>query len=192
MAEDRIANPYDRITLKQKTIGPSMTETPSLLVVNELFRYNYWASDRQLQACGSLTEEQFLRPLGSSFSSIRDTLAHLVGAGGRGWSAGGRPPRPMLSPEEFPTLAAVRERWRRVEFEMNEYLAALSEEALPRPTTYVSPTGESWTYTLWRMMLHLLNHQSYHRGQVATRLRQSGIQPPEVDFLAAHDMGLGI
>jgi uncharacterized damage-inducible protein DinB len=39
------------------------------------------------------------------------------------------------------------------------------------------------------MMLHLLHHQSYHRGQVATLLRQLGIQPPDVDFLTAHDLG---
>jgi len=38
------------------------------------------------------------------------------------------------------------------------------------------------------MMVHLLNHQSYHRGQVATLLRQLGIQPPQVDFLVAYDM----
>jgi len=38
--------------------------------------------------------------------------------------------------------------------------------------------------------MHLLNHQSYHRGQITTLLRQLGIQPPEVDFLVAHDMGL--
>jgi uncharacterized damage-inducible protein DinB len=75
---------------------------------------------------------------------------------------------------------------------MRDYLAALGEEALPRPVTFANPSGETWTYTLWRMMLHLLHHQSYHRGQVATLLRQVGIQPPEVDFLAAHDMGLGI
>ena len=40
------------------------------------------------------------------------------------------------------------------------------------------------------MMIHLLNHQSYHRGQVATLLRQLGLKPPQVDFLVAHDMGL--
>jgi uncharacterized damage-inducible protein DinB len=168
-----------------------MTGTPSLLMINELFRYNYWARDRQFQACESLTEEQFLRPLGSSFSSIRDTLAHLVAAEWlwlECWR--GRPSRPLLSPEEFPTLAVMRERWRLVELEMTEYLAMLSEEALAAPATYTDPAGQSWTYTLWRMILHLLNHQSYHRGQVATLLRQLGVKPPEVDFLAAHDMGL--
>jgi uncharacterized damage-inducible protein DinB len=50
----------------------------SLEVTRELFDYNYWARDRQLEACAVLTEEQLLRPMGSSFSSLRDTLAHLV------------------------------------------------------------------------------------------------------------------
>ncbi len=167
-----------------------MTETPSLLAINELFRHNYWARDRQLQACESLTGEQFLRPLGSSFPSIRDTLTHLVAAE---WfwldSWRGRPPGPVLLPEDFPTLAAVTECWRKVEFEMSEYLAGLSEEALLRPITYMDPEGKTWTHILWRMMLHLLNHQSYHRGQIATLLRQLGIQPPDVDFLTAHDLG---
>jgi uncharacterized damage-inducible protein DinB len=96
----------------------------------------------------------------------------------------------MLSPEEFPTLPVLSERWHAVELEMIAYLAALTEDALPLPVTLVDTKGKSWTYTLWRMMLHLLQHQSYHRGQVTTLLRQSGIRPPEVDFLTAHDLGL--
>jgi uncharacterized damage-inducible protein DinB len=170
-----------------------VTQTPSLSAINELFRHNYWARDRQLQACQSLTEEQFLRPLGSSFSSIRDTFTHLIAAE---WfwldSWRGRPPGPMLLPEEFPTLLAVRECWRKVESEMNEYLAGLSDEALLRPITYMDPDGKTWTHILWRMMMHLTHHQSYHRGQVATMLRQLGIQPPDVDFLTAHDVGFQI
>jgi uncharacterized damage-inducible protein DinB len=166
-----------------------MTGTMSLPLVNELFNYNYWARDRLLQACAALTDEQFLRPLGSSFPSIRDTLAHLVAVEWlwlERWR--GRSPRSLLSSEEFPTLAAVSERWRMVEAEMREYLATLSEEALEGTVPYLNFKGETWTYNLWRMMVHLLNHQSYHRGQVATLLRQLGIQPPQVDFLVAYDM----
>jgi uncharacterized damage-inducible protein DinB len=51
-----------------------------LSTVRELFAHNYWARDRQLVACGALSDEQFLRPLGNSFPSLRDTLAHMVGA----------------------------------------------------------------------------------------------------------------
>ena len=168
-------------------------ESPSLQLIHELFRYHYWARDRQLKACESLTEEQFRRPLGSSFSSIRDTLAHLIAAEWlwlEYWR--GRSIESMWSPEQFPTLAAVAERWRKVEFEMLEYLGALNEEALARNVTLVDPQGRAWTYLMWRMMLHLINHQSYHRGQVATLLRQLGIQPPDVDFLSGHDVGFGV
>jgi len=72
---------------------------------------------------------------------------------------------------------------------MREYLAGLSEEAIERTATYVSTRGQTWTYTLGRMILHLLHHQSYHRGQVTSLLRQLGTQPPKVDFLDALDAG---
>jgi len=158
--------------------------------VHECFDHNYWARDRQLQACAALTPEQFLRPLGGSYSSLRDTLAHLVAVEWlwlERWR--GRSPRSMLSAADLPDLAALDERWRAVEREMREYLAGLTEEALERPITYVNFRGETWTYLLWRMVSHLMLHQSLHRGQVTTMLRQLGVQPPTVDFLVAHDMG---
>jgi uncharacterized damage-inducible protein DinB len=167
-----------------------MDGTISLKLVNELFDHNYWARDRQLKACDGLTETQFRQALGGSFPSVRDTLAHLVAVEWlwlERWR--GRSPQSLLPPEEFSTLAAVAERWGRVEAQMRDYLASLTEEALERPVTYINSRGEAWTYALWRMMIHLLNHQSYHRGQVATLLRQLGIQPPGVDFLVAYDMG---
>jgi uncharacterized damage-inducible protein DinB len=42
------------------------------------------------------------------------------------------------------------------------------------------------------MMLHLVIHDSYHRGQVTTLLRQLGARPPAVDFLVAHDKGFNV
>ncbi len=168
-----------------------MTGIVSVSLVNELFNYNYWARDRQLQTCAGLTEEQFLRPLGNSFPSLRDTMTHLLAVEWlwlERWR--GRSPRTLLAPEEFPTLAVLSQRWLTVEREMREYLAGLSEDALERTVPYINAKGETWTYELWRMMVHLLNHQSYHRGQVTTLMRQLGVQPPQVDFLVAYDMGL--
>ena len=45
-----------------------------------LYDYNAWANRRSLDAATPLTVEQFTRPLGSSFSSVRDTLAHMSGS----------------------------------------------------------------------------------------------------------------
>jgi len=159
--------------------------------LRELYDYNYWARDRQLEACATLAEEQFLRPVGSSFSSVRDTLAHLVGVEWlwlERWQ--GRSPRALPPMEDFPSLASVSGRWRVVERDMREYLAGLTEEALRLPMTCTGTRGNTWTYPLWRMHVHLLNHQSYHRGQVTTLLRQLGATPARVDFLVAQDAGL--
>lgn len=161
-----------------------------LPAISEMMDYNYWARDRQLQACAALNKEQFLRPLGGSFPSLRETFAHLVAVEWiwlERWR--GRSPRTIIPVDEFPTLAAVTERWGAVELEVREYVASLDEEALARPLTYTNTRGEQWTYPLWRMIMHLLNHQSYHRGQVTTLLRMLGMQPPRVDFLVGRDAG---
>jgi uncharacterized damage-inducible protein DinB len=161
--------------------------------LRELYEYNYWARDHQLRACGTLTQEQFLRPMGSSFSSVRDTLAHLLGAEWiwlERWRGGSPTARyaEEFAAEKFPTLLTIQDHWRVVEAGMRSYLADLKEEALPQPMTYTNLKGETWTYPLWRMLLHLVNHQTYHRGQVTTLLRQLGVQAPQIDYLVAHDI----
>jgi uncharacterized damage-inducible protein DinB len=102
-----------------------------LTVLRELFAYYYWARDRQFEACSVLSQEQFERPLGNSFSSVRHTLAHLVGAE---WlwleRLNGRSPESLPAAEEFPTLKAISQRWRVVELGFLDYLAALGEEEL--------------------------------------------------------------
>jgi uncharacterized damage-inducible protein DinB len=166
-----------------------MTHSISLSVLNELFTHNYWARDRQLRVCGTLTGEQFLRSLGNSFPSLRDTLVHLLAVEWlwlERWR--GRSPRVLLTPEEFPTFAAVCERWETVEREMRQYLAMLPAESLDQPMTCTSTRGNTWTYPLWRMMVHFLEHQNYHRGQVTSLLHQLGVQPPKVDYLDGLDV----
>jgi uncharacterized damage-inducible protein DinB len=150
-------------------------------VLGELIDHNYWARDRQLQACAALSQEEFLR--------VRDTLAHLLAVEWiwlERWR--GRSPRSLMAAEEFPTLAALTERWSAVEAELRAFVDGLGDEDLERPFTYVNARGETWTYPLYRALFHVLSHQSYHRGQVTTQLRLLGVKPPSVDFLMAYDM----
>ncbi len=161
-----------------------------LPVIREGVDYNYWARDRQLQACASLTVEQFLRPVGGSFPSLRDTFAHMVAVEWlwlERWR--GKSPKSLIPVHDFPALAVVVERWGAVERDIREYVAGLDEAALARLLSYINTQGEEWSYPLWQMVVHLLNHQSYHRGQVTTLLRLLGVQPPQVDFLVGQDMG---
>src|SRR2546426_2885575 len=110
----------------------------SLTVLGELFDYNYWARDRQLEACATLTPEQFLRPLGNSFSSLRDTLAHLVGAEWiwlERWL--GHTPRSMPA-WELTATPAVERRWRAL---VGAEWVRLRGPAGPTPP-HTAPRGE--------------------------------------------------
>ena len=160
--------------------------------LRELYDFNYWARDRQLEACAALTEEQFLRPMGNSFSSIRDTLAHLLYAEWvwqERWH--GRSPTQAdaekVAAGKFPSLAAIRTGWRPVESNVRAYLAGLNEEALNQPLAYTNLKGEQYSYPLGQALFHLVNHQTYHRGQVTALLRQLGAKAPQIDYLVKVD-----
>jgi uncharacterized damage-inducible protein DinB len=153
-----------------------------------LYDYNYWARDRQLEACARLTNEQFTRPLGGSFASLRDTLVHIAGAEWiwcERWN--GRSPRVFSKGEQFPDLRAVKDYWRGVERDVRRLVGNVTESALAQPLTYTNLAGQQWTYPLGETMFHLVNHGTYHRGQVTTLLRQLGAEAAALDYLIMQD-----
>jgi uncharacterized damage-inducible protein DinB len=161
----------------------------NLAYVRELYAYNRWANEKILNAAEQLSDEQFLRPMGSSFTSVRDTLVHIVGAEWiwlERWN--GRSPRGgLLKVEELPDLKAIRARLKQVEDECERFLQQMGEDDLKKSISYVNMKGETWTYTMWQMLAHVANHSTYHRGQAATLLRQLGVKPPMTDFLFYYD-----
>src|SRR6516225_1639241 len=162
-----------------------------LNTVRELFVYNYWARDRQLEACAALSSEQFLEPLGNSFPSLRDTLAHLLAAEWiwlERWR--GRSPNALPAATDYPSLPALREAWVPTEQGIRDYLGSLSEDKFAGRFSFTNAKGEIWTYPVWRSLLHVSNHQTYHRGQVTMFLRQLGVSPPALDVTAADRAGV--
>jgi len=166
-----------------------------LKTLGELYEFNYWARDRQFQACAALTPEQFLRPMGNSFSSVRDTWAHLMVVEWiwlerwRGRSPS-RQDTEAFAAEKFPTLASLRSAWGPIETGVRDFVRTCSEEKLSQPLSYINMQGEVWTYALWRLLFHLVNHQTYHRGQITTLLRQLGANALQTDYLLALDQDL--
>jgi len=119
--------------------------------LREMFGYNYWARDAQLEACEALTPEQFLRPMGNSFSSVRDTLAHLVAvewiwcSRWRGKSPG-KSESEAYAADKFPTLESVRQKWCDVELDVRDFLTNISEFELERDVSYTNLAGKHFTF----------------------------------------------
>ena len=144
-----------------------------------LFAFNGWANRRVLEAVRAVSPEDLHRDLRTSFGSIHGTLLHLV-AGEWRWLQFwlDRPYEREYLPEEFPDAAAIERFWTEIATEQQAFAEALTEESM-RTTKLVRGAQRPLADTLQ----HLLNHSSYHRGQVASLLRQTGYDPPAIDFL---------
>jgi len=153
--------------------------------IRELFAYDRWANARTLDACAALSREQFTRDLGSSFRSVRDTVAHIIGAQ---WiwleRFGGRSPSSIPPGDAYPDIAALRARWSEIEQSLAAYITSLLAADLDRTLETRNVKGESFRNVLWHMLQHLANHSTYHRGQITMMLRQLGVKPVSTDLIA--------
>jgi uncharacterized damage-inducible protein DinB len=149
-----------------------------------LFAYNEWATLRQLEAARRLSAEELARSTVSSFPSLLATLVHMYGAEWvwlERWKG--------TSPTDFPdaaaleSLGALEARWKDLWDEQRAFLRALDEADLDRPLAYRNMSGASDEQPLVALMRHVVNHATYHRGQVTTLLRQLGRTPPSTDYV---------
>ncbi len=151
-----------------------------------LLDYHYWARDRVLDAVAPLTPEQFTRDLGSSFRSIRDTLGHIYAAEWAWYSRWqGNPPTALLPFDLFPDVATLRAAWTDQEAKTRAFLEGLGEDGVGRVFEYTLISGQSGSSIFWHMLQHVVNHATYHRGQVTTMLRQIGAEPAKTMDLIA-------
>jgi uncharacterized damage-inducible protein DinB len=149
-----------------------------------LYDYNAWANRRAQEAASALTNEQFTKPMGSSFGSVRDTLAHIYGAE---WiwleRFQGRSPAALPDVGEFANIASLQEKWAEQEARLLAFVGKLTQEDLNRVMEYKTLKFGVYRNPLWQSMQHVVNHGTYHRGQVTTLLRQLGAQPILTDLM---------
>ena len=156
--------------------------------IRQLYDYNRWADRRILAMASTLTNEDFIRPMGNSFSSVRDTLSHILGAEWiwlERWQ--GRSPKALLDAATFPKVQSLESRWETVEHDQTQFIEALTPQRLVEELAYLNQRGQLYSYPLWKQMVHVVNHSSYHRGQATTLLRQLGAEAVSTDFLVYYD-----
>lgn len=152
--------------------------------IRQLFDYNAWANRRSLSAAEKLAPEQFVQPMGSSYPSVRDTLAHIYGAE---WvwleRFHGVSPPALPDVTQFANVATLRETWRAHERRLLDFVSELSQADLDRELEYKTFRFGVYRNPMWQSMLHVVNHGTYHRGQVTTLLRQLGAEPILTDLM---------
>lgn len=152
-----------------------------------LFQYHRDADLRFLDACRKLSAEQYAEPepFEKGWPSIRSIVVHLAG-GNDIWARRLLGESPMSRPTEadLPSLdsasALLMDAHDRF---ANPILPAMTPERLASAWTYRNCSGVTFTTPLWAVLRHLVNHGTYHRGQLASKLSRKGITPPVTDLV---------
>lgn len=153
--------------------------------LRDLYAYDGWANGRVFDAVMGLPDGAADASVVGSFPSIRATLAHIVGAEWvwlRRWV--GENPTSIPAWSSGDDLAALRRRLHAIESERQAWFDQLTASDFTRVLAYRNLAGESHATPLADLFRHVVNHSSYHRGQVTLLLRQAGHAAPSTDLVA--------
>jgi uncharacterized damage-inducible protein DinB len=148
-----------------------------------LFAYNRWADARLLDACRLVPPERYAAEIAPGWASLRSTVAHIAG-GTDLWVRRflGQPSDTFVPETELATPDDAARLLAKAHDGLDRMALELSPEQLAAPFTYKNIKGQTCTLPLWAALRHVVNHETYHRGQAATKLKRLGVEPPVTDL----------
>jgi uncharacterized damage-inducible protein DinB len=145
--------------------------------VEILLTQNRWATRNLLEACSTLTAEQFHQAFDMGPGSLHDTMLHILGAM-RGWGdlLGGREQRERLEAQEPRTPDDML-------VLLDELADDIEASARAHPLDELvtgERGGRTFTFTRGGVLTHVTTHGMHHRAQCLNMLRQLGVDtmPP--------------
>ncbi len=155
---------------------------------------NAWANRRLLAASAQLTQAELEAPRTSFFPSIRATLNHIlmidwfyVDSLEGGWLG----PKAWADPTPCATVAALQREQAAVDRRLIAVCEALSEASLSGEVRVNRGDTPIQVERRDRLLLHLIQHQTHHRGQAHAMLAGTSVKPPQLDeFFPARDAPL--
>jgi uncharacterized damage-inducible protein DinB len=147
-----------------------------------LFSYLVWGDRAILAAAKTVSQEGYDQDQGISAGSLHKLLAHCMGTQWiwlERWRGRSLPARPD---DQFPTLAAIERRWPEIHRELLAFAQAQTPPSLAAMITYVDLRGQPITQPLGHQMMHVVDHASYHRGQLNTLIKRAGGTPATIMY----------
>jgi uncharacterized damage-inducible protein DinB len=152
--------------------------------LKSLFAYNRWANGRVVEACRALGPGQYEQEIAPGWPSIRSTLVHVADATWI-WARriAGEPVAARAAEADVPTLDDAEVLLARGHDAFDHLLATLPLERLAAVWSYRSFDNQEMALPLWAVFRHVVNHATYHRGQIASKFGRLGGNPAKTDLV---------
>ena len=144
------------------------------------FAYDEWANKEVLAAmrASGNASQRSLQLMAHIFSAERIRLERLK------QQPQSTPVWPKLGLDECEEQAAeMAGLWR-------EYLDLITAGDVNQSVSYKNSKGEEWSSAIVDILSHVVLHSAYHRGQIASHMRENGQTPAYTDFIHAVRQGL--
>ena len=147
-------------------------------------RYKAWADRLLFQTVAGLPEAALTASQPIIFGSLLRTLHHVY-AMDTVWRAhllGETHGFTSRNPDTCPAFAALRAAQAAIDDWYPGYAESLSDAACDEVIAFTFIGGGDGRMRREDMLLHVVNHATYHRGHVASMLYQLAVPPPTTDF----------
>lgn len=147
--------------------------------------YNKWMDEKIYNVCLQIPDEIRKKDLGAFFKSIHSTLNHIY-YGDLAWIERLRDkkftPR-QISIDLYEDFDDLRAAQNRIDLDILDWVRDLTPDKLNQTFDYVSNVGNfSRKLPIWVLTTHMFNHQTHHRGQLTTLIKQLGYEPGITDI----------
>ena len=147
--------------------------------------YNRWINQRLYTVCADLSDEQRKSDRGAFFKSIHGTLNHILW-GDRAWLTRFKVhdhPLVRIGEELYADFGQLRTEREAMDARIQQWVGTLRDDWLQQPFTFISIVdGKTRSGPTWVFVTQLFNHQTHHRGQVTTLIKQYGVDPGVMDI----------
>ena len=150
---------------------------------DKLFSYHKWATLACLEHVQTFGEELYQKKGGNSFASIEATVAHVIGVEKLWLLRMNGVSNPVFEHFDVATLEKAIEAFMLLHAEMELFFASLSEEQWREILDYQNMRGDDFSASREEMLFTVVNHASYHRGQITSFLRQFGKEGIPLDYI---------
>ncbi len=158
-----------------------------MLDIWDLFRYNWHCRRKFLESMAGIPWETVTENCGASFDSIRDIFVHSLQAE-HFWirrlarkSTEGIYETPF---SKFVSIKDVQDYADKVETETNDYLNTLTDKKLESIFEFQGRDGKTHQHRVEDMLMHLVEEEIHHRGELLCIFWQHDIQPPYTSYTA--------
>ena len=143
-----------------------------------------WADDRMFTLVRGLDQEMLNRNEGVSFGSLAGTVQHIYRAERVWYRRVHGEPSVQIGAVESPSIEELAQLWPRLHEEWRRWALELDSNGWYQSILSKNAQGVESRLPHWQIVLHLVNHGTYHRGQVVSLVRQAGVEPVGTDLIA--------